>query len=78
MALLCMCSVFPTERGKQMIVMSFSDVMNAILMHRVGGYIRIVCRSLEVVIWVFRDEHSGNLLRSHQPFIVATLVPLVE
>ena len=28
---------FPAERGKQMIVMSFSDVTNVTLMHRVGG-----------------------------------------
>ena len=34
--------------------------------------------SLKAVIWVFGAEHSGNLLRSHQPFVAATLVPLVE
>ena len=28
---------FPTGRGKQMIVMSFSDITNVMLMHRVGG-----------------------------------------
>ena len=37
MALLHMCSVFPTERGKQMFVMSFSDVTNVMLTHRLGG-----------------------------------------
>ena len=31
------CSVFPARRGKQMIVMSFSDVMNVLFMYRVGG-----------------------------------------
>ena len=65
MALLHMHSVFPTERGKQAIMMSFSDVMNVKLTHRVGGYIRRVCTSLEAVIYVFGAEHSGNLLRSH-------------
>ena len=34
---LSMHSAFPTKRGKQMIVMSFSDVTNVMLMHRVGG-----------------------------------------
>ena len=48
-----------------MIVMSFSDVMNVMLTHRVGRYIRRVCMSLEAIIWVFGAEHSGNLLRSH-------------
>ena len=77
-ALLHMHSAFPTERGKQTIVMLFSDVTNVMLMHRVGGYIRRACMSLEAVVWVFGDEHSGNLLRSHWPSIAATLVPLVE
>ena len=65
MALLCMHSVFPAERGKQMIVTSFSDVTNIMLMHRVGGHIRRVHRSLEAIVWVFGAEHSGTLLRSH-------------
>ena len=65
MALLHMCSAFPTERGKQAIVMSFSDVTNIMLMHRVGEYIRRACKGLEYVIWDFAAEHSGNLLRSH-------------
>ena len=34
--------------------------------------------SLEAIIWVFGAEHSGSLLRSHQPSVMATLVPLVE
>ena len=34
--------------------------------------------SLKAIIWVFGAEHSGNLLRSHQPSVAATLVPLVE
>ena len=34
MALLHMHSAFPTKRGKQMIVMSFIDVLNIMLMHR--------------------------------------------
>ena len=61
-----------------MIVASFSDVMNVILTHKVGGYIRKVQMSLKAVIWVFRVEHSGNLLRSHWPSVTATSVPLVE
>ena len=30
------------------------------------------------VVWVLGAEYSGNLLRSHQPSVVATSVPLVE
>ena len=56
---------FPTGRGKQTIVTSFSDVTNVMLMHRVEGYIRRACTSLEAIIWGFGAEHSGNLLRSH-------------
>ena len=78
MALLHMHSVFPTERGKQMIVTSFSDVMNVMLMHRVEGYIRRACMSLGAIVWVFGAEHSANLLRSHQPSVTATSVPLIE
>ena len=52
MAVLCMCSAFPAERGKQMIMMSFSDVTNIMLMHRVGRYIRRTHMSLKAVIWV--------------------------
>ena len=47
---------FPTGRGKQMIVTSFSDVTNVMLMHRVGGYIRRVHTSLRAVIWVFGNH----------------------
>ena len=36
-ALLHMHSAFPAEKGKQMIVMSFSDVTSIMLMHRGGG-----------------------------------------
>ena len=41
---------FPTGRGKQTIMTSFSDVTNVMLMHRVGGYIRRVYMSLEAII----------------------------
>ena len=34
--------------------------------------------SLEAVIWAFGAEHSGNLLKSHQPSVTDTLVPLME
>ena len=34
--------------------------------------------SLRAVIWVFRTEWLGQLLRSHQPSTLAILVPLVE
>ena len=54
---------FPTERGKQTIMTSFSDVTNVILMHRVGGYIKRACMSLEAIVWVFGAELSDNLLR---------------
>ena len=77
-ALLCMHSAFPAKKGRQTIVTSFSDITNVMLMHRVGGYIRKVHMSLRAVIWVFGAEHSGNLPRSHQPFVTATSVPLVE
>ena len=59
-------------------MMSFSDVTNVMLTHRVGGYIRRVHMSLEAIFWVFGAEHSGNLLRSHRYSVTATLVPLVE
>ena len=36
--LLHMHNVFPARRGKQMIMMSFSDIMNIMLMQRVGVY----------------------------------------
>ena len=69
---------FSTKRGKQMIVMSFSDVTNIMLVHRVGGYIRRAHTSLKAVVLVFGVEHFGNLLRSHWPSVLATLVPLME
>ena len=37
MAVLHMHSVSSARRGKQMIVMSFSDITNVMLMQRVGG-----------------------------------------
>ena len=61
-----------------MILMSFNDVTNVMLMHGVGEYIRKAHMSLKAIIWVFGAEHSGNLLRSHQPSVMATSVPLVE
>ena len=61
-----------------MIVTSFIDITNIMLTHGVGEYIRRVHMSLEPIIWVFGAEHSGNLLRSHQPSVMATSVPLVE
>ena len=61
-----------------MIMMSFSNFMNIMLMYRVGGYIKRVCTNLEAVVWVFGVEHSGNLLRSHQTSVAATSVPLME
>ena len=46
-----MSSAFPTERGKQMIVMSFNDV--TMVAHASGrGYIRKTCMSIKAVIWV--------------------------
>ena len=74
---LCMCSAFPTERGKQMIVMSFNDV--TMFAHAFGrGYIRKACMSLRAVVWVFGTEHFSQLLGGHQPSAAALLVPLVE
>ena len=34
--------------------------------------------SLETIVWVFGAENSENLLRSYQPSVTATLVPLIE
>ena len=34
--------------------------------------------NLGAVVWVFRTECLGQLLRSHQPSTSAMLVPLVE
>ena len=61
-----------------MIVTSFSDVTNIMLTHRVGEYIRRAHMSLKAIVWVFGAEHPGNLLRSHRPSVMATLVPLME
>ena len=54
------------------------DITNVILMHRVWEYIRRACMSLGAIVWVFGAEHSGNFLRSHQCFVTATSVPLME
>ena len=48
-----------------MIMTSFSDVTNVMLMHRVREYTRRAHMSLKAAIWVFGAKHSGNLLRSH-------------
>ena len=61
-----------------MIVTSFGDITNVVLTHRVEEYIRRVHTSLEAIVWVFGAEHSGTLLRNHQPSVAATLVPLME
>ena len=62
-AFLCMCNAFPTEKGEQMILMSFSDVTTALLMHQRRGYIRKTCaRVLGLLSGFFGAEHSGNFL----------------
>ena len=76
-----MHSAFPTERGKQTIVMSFNDV--TMFAHASGrgygrGYIRKACMSVGAVVWVFGTEHFSQLLGGHQPSVMAVLVPLVE
>ena len=73
-----MCSAFPTEMGEQMILMSFSDVIIAQLMHLGIGYKRKVCKSLRAVIWVFGTEQLGQLLWGHWPSTLALLVPVME
>ena len=50
-----MCNAFPTEMGEQTILMSFSDVIIAQLMHLGIGYKRKVHKSFRAVIWVFLE-----------------------
>ena len=45
-ALLHMCKVFPTLRGKRTIVTSLGDITTMVLTLRVGRYIRRACTSL--------------------------------
>ena len=73
-----MHSAFPTEMGEQTILMSFSDVIIAQLMHLEIGYIRKVCKSLRAVVWVFGTEWLHQLLGGHQPSTSAVSVPLME
>ena len=69
-ALLHMCKVFPTLRGKQMIVMSLGDVTIMVLMLRAGRYIRRACTSLGALIWVFDCSTFGsNWLGATDPFL---------
>ena len=63
--LLCMCRAFPTEMGEQTILIAFSDVIIAQLMHFEIGYIRKACKSLGTVVWVFGTEQLGQLLGGH-------------
>ena len=62
---LYMHNAFPTEMVEQMILMLFSNVIIAQLMHLGIGYIRKVCKSLGAVIWVFGTEWLGQLLGDH-------------
>ena len=64
-ALLCMHIAFPAKKGEQMILTSFSDVTNILLMCQGGGYIRKASRSLGAVVWVFGAEHPSNFQRGH-------------
>ena len=68
--LLYMLKVFPTLRGKQMIMMSLGDVTIVVLTLRVGSYIRRVCTSLRALIWVFSCSTFGsNWLGATEPFL---------
>ena len=60
-----MHSAFPTEMGEQMILMSFGDVIIALLVYLGIGYKRKACKSLRAVIWVSGTEQLGQLLRGH-------------
>ena len=60
-----MYSAFPTEMGEQTILMSFSDIIIALLMHLGIGYKRKACKSLRAVIWVSGTEQLGQLLGGH-------------
>ena len=39
---------------------------------------KVVSTSLRAVVWVFRTELLGQLLRNHRPSTLAILVPLME
>ena len=73
-----MHSAFPAEMGEQMILMSFSDVIIAQLMHVGIGYERKVHKSLRAVVWLSGTEWLGQLLGGYQPSTLAVLVPLME
>ena len=75
---LCMHSAFPTEMGEQTILMSFGDLIIALLMHLGIGYKRKVHKSLGAVVWDSGTEQLGQLLEGHQPSTLAILVPLME
>ena len=40
--------------------------------------IRGSAHKLKAIIWVLGAEHFGNLLRSHQPSVATTSVPLMK
>ena len=70
MALLCMCKVFPTLRGKQTVVTSLGDITTMMLTLRVGRYIRRVCTSFRALIWVFSCSTFGSSwLGATDPFL---------
>ena len=75
---LCVHSAFPAEMGEQMILMSFGDVIIALLMHLGIGYKRKAHKSLGAVIWVSGTEQLSQLLGGHWPPTSAILVPLME
>ena len=60
-----MCSAFPTEMGEQMILMSFDEVIIALLVHLRIWYRRKVCKSLEAAMWVSGTEWLGQLIGGH-------------
>ena len=75
---LWMCSAFPAEMREQTILMSFSDVIMALLVHLGIWYKRKACKSLRAVVWVSGTEQLGQLLGGHQPSTLAISVPLME
>ena len=75
--LMCMCSGFPTGRSKQMIVMSFHDIMKISHAIKGGNYKRRAQPNLGLLPGYSGTKCLG-LLTSHRPSTLAVSVSLME
>ena len=78
MTLLLMSKVFPARRWKQMIMTSISDVTVTVLTKRVVSIQGEADMSSRLSSGFLGAVHLSYLVRSHQPSVAATLVPLME